>query len=293
MAGEQRFDAVAYWDNVYVARFDPDVAVTVGAEEAVVFTHRNWAHVATSGTAPPAARKADASVTYDGKLYMLGGYGSTEEDVKVWFYDFVMSRWGSTMPWGSKRLPSRELQSLALYGDTIYAFGGRKGTAVFNDVYSYNVGDNAWSMVAVAAGPSPEARWGHSAVIYKDTMFVFGGFTALGTLSAETWGFDLVKHEWMDLTPVTSPTARFSHTVALIEDSMFIYGGSTGAHKLEDSWRYDFNYNIWTHVVPESMAGNVRARSGVALGVHNNTLFMFGGAGIKSTYNDLWSLAVY
>jgi hypothetical protein len=291
-AGDQRFDAIAAWDNVYAARFDPQVEVMVGEEEAVVFTHRVWSRVVTSGTAPPAARMTDASVTYMGKLYMLGGYGTTEDDGKVWYYDFARSRWGSTTPWGSKRLPSRQHQSLSLHGDTIYAFGGRKGAEVFNDVYSYNVGDNAWSEVP-ATGAAPEARWGHSAVVYKNTLFVFGGFTASGAASAETWGFDLVRQVWMDLTPVTSPAARFSHTAALIEDSLFLYGGSTGTDKLEDSWRYDFDYNLWTRVVPESMAGAGSARSDIALGVYNNTMFMFGGAGTKSTYNDLWSLAVY
>ena len=227
----------------------------------------------------------------DGKLYMLGGYGLATDNALVWYYDFAASRWGSVTPYGSKRLPSRQHQSLALHGDTIYAFGGRSGADIFNDVCSYDISDNAWSTYS-PEGSKPSSRWGHSAVVYKDTMFVFGGL-ANGKASAETWGFDLKKNVWMDLTPSYSPPARFSHTIAVLEDSMFLYGGIGDANKLEDSWKYDFDYNLWTKIEPSSTLGASSARSETGLAAYDNTLYIFGGAGAKRAYEDLWSLAVY
>lgn len=161
---------------------------------------------------------------------------------------------------------------------------------LFNDLYAYDITDNAWSTVSNATGPSP--RWGHSAVVYKDTMFVFGGISH-GSPSSETWGFDLKRNVWMDLTPTVSPPARFSHTIALMDDSMFLYGGSTNAQRLEDSWKYDFDYNTWSNIAPISDLGSTAARSETALAAYNNTLYVFGGSGSKSVYKDLWALAIY
>jgi len=232
-AGE--FETVAAWDSVYAAAFDPAVTVAVNAEEPVTFNTKQWKAVTASGTAPP-VRASDAAVRLGHKLYLAGGFvSSAAAESVVWHYDFSRSLWGSVTPWGSARLPAREHHSLALYGDVIYAFGGRSGASVFSDTWAYSISDNAWSLAA-AAGTGPSGRFGHSSSVYKDTMYVFGGF-ANGTASGETWALDLASNTWMDLTPAVSPARRFSHTAAVQEHSLFLYGGATLDSVLHDSWK--------------------------------------------------------
>eukprot|EP00238_Polyblepharides_amylifera_P015327 CAMPEP_0196599450 /NCGR_PEP_ID=MMETSP1081-20130531/94863_1 /TAXON_ID=36882 /ORGANISM="Pyramimonas amylifera, Strain CCMP720" /LENGTH=2090 /DNA_ID=CAMNT_0041925221 /DNA_START=417 /DNA_END=6689 /DNA_ORIENTATION=+ len=288
-AEDQMFESIAAWDTIYVAAYNPEVTVNVAEEEPVMFTNKGWSAVSTKGTAPP-SRNTESSIIYGDKLYMVGGFGTSPEDKLVWHFDFAKSRWGSTEPWGSARLPTRKDHSMVLHGDTVYAFGGRSGAVVFSDMWAYDIGDNAWSTVDAGNGPSPV--FSHSAAVYKDTMYVFGGFSE-GAASKETWGFNFVMGKWMDLTPVHSPSARFSHTLAVEDDSMFLYGGATMTTTLEDTWKYDFDYNIWTEIKSSSNLGDKSQRSELGLEVYDNKMFVFGGHGSSSYYQDMWSLAVY
>ena len=64
------------------------------------------------------------------------------------------------------------------YSEKLIIFGGLSNTPR-NDLFSYNYGSNEWHEVIVdgTSSPNPAQRYGHSAVIYKDFMFVFGGST--------------------------------------------------------------------------------------------------------------------
>ncbi|KAK3283177.1 hypothetical protein CYMTET_9115 [Cymbomonas tetramitiformis] len=283
------FESTAAWDNIYVARYDPKVMVEpFGAEEAVVWTNKDWSMVHSKGSAPP-ARSTESSVLYEHKLYMLGGYGSSADSL-VWYYSFNSNKWVTMTPWGSARLPSREDHSLSLYMDNIYVFGGRSAGKAFNDLWAYSITDNAWSMVDEGTGPS--ARFGHIGAVYKHTLYVFGGFTH-GLPSGATWGYDLVMNKWTDLTPVVSPSPRFSHSLAIHDDSMLIYGGSTNGEVLEDTWKYDFDYNVWTLLEPASALGSSSKRRELGAVANSNTMYVFGGHGSGTYYSDFWSMAVY
>lgn len=283
------FESVAFWDTVTVGAYNPAVIVAVGTEEAVRFSAANWHAVKAAGTLPP-ARSTKASVTYNGKVYMPGGFVSEAEEGKVFYYDLANAKWGHKTPFGTNRLLARDDHSLALYGDKIVAFGGRAGGAILGDVSVYDITDNYWTTVSSVASM---ARFGHSAAVYKDVMYVYGGFVN-GSASSEMWAFDLQSGEWLtELTPGLSPPARFSHTIAVKDSSMFLYGGETMAGVLQDVWRYDFNYNMWREVVAGSAMGDASARSEMGLAVNGNTMLLFGGHGDSTYYQDLWSLYVY
>ncbi|KAK3248533.1 hypothetical protein CYMTET_42004 [Cymbomonas tetramitiformis] len=292
-AGEDEFASLAAWDNVYVAHYDPEVVVEMtGDEEAVIWKGKDWSLVKTKGASPP-ARSTDAAVLFEDKLYMLGGYGSMTADSLVWYYDFPKAKFGSMKPWGSANLPARQGHSMSLYEDTIYVFGGRSETKlVYSDLWAYSITDNAWKMIAEDTVDGPSGRFGHTAAVYKDMLYVFGGYAA-GGASGETWSYSMTEGTWADMTPVVSPPPRFSHTLAIQGDSMFIYGGSTGDEVLEDTWRYDFDYNAWIMVEAASSMGNSSQRSDLGVAVSNNTMYVFGGYDKKSCLSDFWSMAVY
>jgi len=297
-------EAVASWDTIYVARYNGAVSVTIGEPEAVMWSGKDWAHVSTHGTAPP-ARATDSVVVDDGKLYMIGGfgtygtygtdgqtygtYGPYNADDLVWTYTFETSTWASITPWGSKRLPAREDHTLAISGGAVYVFGGRKGPETFGDLWSYDIADNAWMMVDSGSGPSP--RFSHSAYAYKSHMFVFGGF-ADGKATNDMWAFKFSTGAWAELTPAASPSPRFSALAAVEAGSMYVYGGTDTEEVQDDAWRYDFDYNRWVLLAPASGSGPV-SKSELGGVVHDNNLFVFGGHGSESYYNDLWQLSVY
>ena len=56
----------------------------------------------------------------------------------------------------------------------MYVFGGKDGNDGKNDIQEYRFGSRSWSAVH-SFGPTPERRWGHSAVAYSGKMWVLGG----------------------------------------------------------------------------------------------------------------------
>ena len=75
---------------------------------------------------------------------------------------------------------ARSYFSTSLYRDTIFVFGGRGWKLVDNidkdDMWLYNITTNSWSR-AEPTGIIPLNRWGHSAITFDRTLFVFGGYS--------------------------------------------------------------------------------------------------------------------
>jgi len=47
---------------------------------------------------------------------------------------------------------------------------------MLNDLLRFDIKDNSWGRV-VTTGTPPAPRYHHSAVVYANSMFVFGGYT--------------------------------------------------------------------------------------------------------------------
>lgn len=55
---------------------------------------------------------------------------------------------------------------------------------------------NKWSIIEVQ-GPNPPSRDGHTAVVWNDRMYVFGGFEEeTQRFSQETYYFDFLTKTW-------------------------------------------------------------------------------------------------
>jgi hypothetical protein len=66
----------------------------------------------------------------------------------------------------------------ASYTETLVVFGGYDGSTRLNDLQTYNYATNAWEEIIADGGspPNPTKRFGHSAVVYDDSMYIFGGY---------------------------------------------------------------------------------------------------------------------
>ena len=75
---------------------------------------------------------------------------------------------------------ARSYFSTSLYIDTIFVFGGRGWLTVDNidkgDMWTYNITTNTWGR-SEPTGVIPLARFGHSAITFDRTLFVFGGYS--------------------------------------------------------------------------------------------------------------------
>ena len=79
-------------------------------------------------------------------------------------------------------VPARSKHTTVSWDGGIYTFGGDDGKKMLNDLLMFRVDKRSWDRVYTWGSP-PSPRYHHSAVVYRDSMFVFGGYT--GDTSAQ------------------------------------------------------------------------------------------------------------
>lgn len=77
----------------------------------------------------------------------------------------------------------------------------------------------------------PSPRHSHSAVVYKDGMYVFGGYD--GSYRSDFHEFDFVRSTWRPVfASGRTPRARYRATACVHEDMMILFGGHDGTRHL-------------------------------------------------------------
>ena len=75
-------------------------------------------------------------------------------------------------------------------------FGGYLKGNPTNELWSYDCIKNIWEEIPNLRTKIPCERAGHSAVTYKNFMFIFGGFSSEERLLNDIWKFDLDLRTW-------------------------------------------------------------------------------------------------
>ncbi|EDO44170.1 predicted protein [Nematostella vectensis] len=70
----------------------------------------------------------------------------------------------------------RSKHTIVAWSDALYVFGGDNGKRMLNDMLRFDIKECSWSR-AVTKGAPPAPRYHHSAVIYGQSMLIFGGYT--------------------------------------------------------------------------------------------------------------------
>jgi N-acetylneuraminic acid mutarotase len=88
----------------------------------------------------------------------------------------------------------RDRHVAAVFENSIYIFGGFDGTMRVNDLHAYNLEANEWHSVDVLGGTPPSPRHSHAAVVYQNSMFVFGGYD--GSYRSDLHEFNFLSRRW-------------------------------------------------------------------------------------------------
>ncbi|KAJ7326013.1 Multiple epidermal growth factor-like domains protein 8 [Desmophyllum pertusum] len=117
---------------------------------------------------------------------------------------------------------------------------------LLNDLQSYNLSSNTWSLVEVNQLKSslPSARYLHSAVLHTDAMLIYGGLTEYSA-DDSLWLFNVTTLRWNKLTSNGPKVA--GHTATLAGDDMVIIGGYDRILGFnERSYKYNVVTKKWT-----------------------------------------------
>ncbi|KUF76527.1 Actin-fragmin kinase [Phytophthora nicotianae] len=151
-------------------------------------------------------------------------------------------RKGSLYIYGERNLPATPIRSSSVIRPT-------------NSFYEFNFARKEWSTV-LGNGVAPSQRKSHSAVVYKDSFYVFGGYDGDRRLNdffsynfCESVSLDYcvilaktnmccgnaVTQTWTNVfvNAGQQPTPRYGHAAVVYDNAMYIFGGSDSHYDRE------------------------------------------------------------
>jgi hypothetical protein len=137
-------------------------------------------------------------------------------------------------------------------GNEAYLFGGRAGRTEFNDLWRYDLVDDAWQLVT-PAGDAPAARFGHVAAWADGIGLVIWSGQAGPRFFNDTWVYDPDANSWRQLPAAGDiPPARYGSCGGIGPDGRLwiSHGFTEDTGRFADTRAYDFSTGIWTDLTP-------------------------------------------
>lgn len=132
--------------------------------------------------------------------------------------------------------------TVVFFDKKLYVVGGcESGGDPVSDVWIYDITSRQWSKEK-----SPlEPRYGHSSVVYNDSMFVFGGRKKKAFFN-DLWMYSFATGTWKLLDVSGAPSPRSRHSVSIVGGKMYLYGGESGEELFNDVFVLDLRELSWT-----------------------------------------------
>lgn len=150
--------------------------------------------------------------------------------------------------------------------------------------------------------PMIAGRFSHAAVVYKNSMFVFGGGSSTTTTFNDLWRYDLSNRQWV--RPISTgcyPSPKACSTLVCYKDFLILLGGWRHPPTFPpyQSWRlfdelhaYNVTENRWMAL--NATPDGPPPVTGHSATVHNDCMIVFGGytqqEHVGTRLNDVYSL---
>lgn len=169
--------------------------------------------------------------------------------------------------------PLRAMTTTAV-NKKLVIFGGGDGPTYYNDIYVFDTVTNRFTKPKLTSGQQPSRRRAHTACLYKNGIYIFGGGDGVRALN-DVWRLDVTdlnKPFWKLIsaptrdrpggsttsltsdgrpslrTDVHRPSPRGYHTANMVGSKLIVFGGSDGDECFRDVWVFDVETNIWKSV---------------------------------------------
>ena len=191
----------------------------------------------------------------------------------------------------------------------IIIYGGHDSIGnLLNDLISYDIERNSWNSIAANRKltrigrkmvisdkfptyhipqpfepcPSPPARSNHTAILFNQKMWIFGGNT--DEIDGRTYVFEINHYTWTVFIPKNPPedviSPRIGHSAVLWGDNMVIFGGTNGSTVLPSTILIlDLKKLKWSILNCHLLQPNYDHSSFI----RNESLFIVGGASFQSS----------
>lgn len=262
-----------YYNDVTIVECDTDS----GSSE-VIISPNHYSSV----------RYFHSGAVYDDKLWVIGGFFNKAKN-DVW-YSSDGTTWVEITKneTESVKFTMRDSHSSVVFddgfGDKLFVIGGFGG-GYKNDVWCSVTGAQ-WTCITGEASFSP--RVGHCAAVYKNNIYLIGGYDG-AKYKNDVWRSpDGIR--WEKVSGAAGFEPRRSHAAVVFKDKLWIIGGYGENEKyFNDIWCSSDGAS-WRRIImasaPES--GGLSPRRGHSAVIYKDKLWIFGGYGGTGYMGDLW-----
>jgi len=254
-------------DDIYVMGGYDKSGNTLDVVEVYNVKNNSWKSIAPL----PRVLHHAAAASYDGKIYVVGGFIATEwiPTNQLFIYDPIKNQWteGNPMP-----TPRGALNALFVNG-TLYAIGGvedAKSSKSSNKNEAYDPLTNKW----ISKPSMPTARNHAASATVDNKIYVTGGRLAgwypLINVNVNEM-YDTETEKWTAVEPM--PSKRSGTAAAAINNSFFVFGGEDIIKTHANNEEYDTQNGKWISQEPMPTS-----RHGLAASSVDDRIFVIGGA---------------
>jgi hypothetical protein len=189
---------------------------------------------------------------------------------------------------------AREDHTWTVSGDgrTALLYGGRDGTTVFGDLWSYDLGADTWT--ELDPGPGPDARFGHEAVWVDGVGLVIFAGQSGATFFNDLWAYEPRADTWTQLPGSGDvPVSRYGTCGAVGPDGRLwiSHGFTSDGVRFSDTRAYDFGAGTWADETPGGPRPVERCLHG-CWWTDDGALALYAGQTTGTlALDDLWTLA--
>ena len=174
-----------------------------------------WSRAPVSGT-PHTALRAHTTTLIGSNVYIFGGCDARACFNSLYVLDADAFYWSNPHVVGDIPVPLRAMTCTAV-GKKLVIFGGGDGPAYYNDVYVLDTVNFRWSRPRILGDRAPSRRRAHTACLYKNGIYVFGGGDGVRALN-DIWRLDVSdtsKMSWKLISGPSSPSPSSSSSAGL------------------------------------------------------------------------------
>lgn len=239
--------------------------------------------VKCSGDLPP-KRSSHASFIYDHNLYVFGGF--TRSNFLNDFYKLDLSNFEWQIIRAHNPPHPRCGHSINVYQTKVIVYGSFE--PLDESVYEFDLVEQQWKKLKVLS-ETPLARAFHSAVVYGDEVYIYGG-EMNNKILGDFWALNLKHYRWRSVvTEGESPNHRSGHSAVVYENKMILFGGHTDQYgDTSDLYEYNFETYKWRKMETSGIAPSPRHSHAATL--CHDFMIIFGGWDGEHCSNEIFKL---
>jgi N-acetylneuraminic acid mutarotase len=202
----------------------------------------------TETVLPGEGLNAPAAVVFEGKLWVIGGFGTTSNVpvATVSVYDLGSHAWSEAPP-----LPApRGGHAAIVFGGRIHVLGGGNSVSTLADHCDFDPATRAWRERA----PLSRSKGSPAAVVFEGKLWAIGGRSGMEDFG-DVECFDDETNRWTAGPPIE---ARGTAGAVVYQGTIWVVGGESQAQGrcLASVLRFDPAQRRWAEAIPLPNARN-------------------------------------